>query len=240
LRTDGRKNNQLRDIHLSKDFIAHAEGSCLIDIGKTRVVCTATVEDKVAPFLRDTGKGWITAEYSMLPRATPIRTEREEVWKRPGRNKEIQRMIGRSLRAVVDLTSLGERTIRIDCDVIQADGGTRVASVTGGFVALAEAICKLKKEKIIGSTPLKSYLAAISCGIVNGEKMLDLTYAEDSQAEVDMNFCLTREGKIVEIQGTAENKAFTLEELNELVSLAEQGIRQLIELEKEVLGGLKI
>ena len=238
MRTDGRKNNQIRETHLSKDFIRHAEGSCLIDMGNTRVVCTATVEDKVPAFLRDMGGGWVTAEYGMLPRSTRIRVEREDVWRRPGRSKEIQRMIGRSLRAVVDLKALGERTIKIDCDVIQADGGTRTASVTGGFVALTEAISRLRKERVIGTSPLKSYLAGVSCGIVNGERMLDLNYSEDVQAEVDINFCLTGEGKIVEIQGTAEKEPFPPGELERLLSLAQQGVQQLIELEKEVLVGL--
>ncbi|HIE43691.1 MAG TPA: ribonuclease PH [Candidatus Omnitrophica bacterium] len=234
MRADNRKNNQIRGIKVTTNYIKHAEGSCFIEAGNTRIVCTATVEDRVPPFLKDTGGGWITVEYGMLPRATEIRTYRDGM-RDSGRVKEIQRIIGRCLRGVVDLKSLGERTIKIDCDVIQADGGTRTLSITGGFVVLVEAVKKLKRERTISSWPVKDYLAAISVGIVDGQKLLDLAFSEDVKAEVDMNICMTGEGKIVEIQGTAERKPFTTKELEALISLAKNGIDEIIKMEKEEL-----
>jgi ribonuclease PH len=235
MRIDKRKNNQTREIKVTTDYIKHAEGSCLIEMGNTRVVCTATFEDKVPAFLKGTGEGWITAEYGMLPRATEIRTYREET-RQGGRVKEIQRLIGRSLRAVTDLKAFGEATMKIDCDVIQADGGTRTVSITGGFIVLVGAFKKLRSQRIITALPVKDYLAAVSVGIVNGEKLLDLTYSEDSKAEVDMNICMTGEGKIVEIQGTAEKEPFSSEDLDNLISLAKKGIDEIIEVEKEIVG----
>jgi len=235
MRADKRKNNEIREIKVTLNYIKHAEGSCLIEMGNTRIVCTATFEDRVPLFLKGTGGGWITAEYGMLPRATEIRTYRDET-REGGRVKEIQRLIGRVLRTVTDLKTFGEATIRIDCDVIQADGGTRTASITGGFIVLVEALKKLRSQRIITSLPIKNYLAAVSVGIVDGERLLDLTYREDSKAEVDMNVCMTGEGKIVEIQGTAEKEPFSPTDLDGLISLAKKGIEEIIELEKEIVG----
>ncbi len=235
MRADKRKNNEIREIKVTTDYIKHAEGSCLIEMGNTRVVCTATFEDKVPFFLKGTGGGWVTAEYGMLPRATGIRTYRDET-REGGRVKEIQRLIGRSLRTITDLRAFGESTIKIDCDVIQADGGTRAVSVIGGFIVLVEAFKKLRNQRIIHSLPIKNYLAAVSVGIVDGEKLLDLTYSEDSKAEVDMNVCMTGEGKIVEIQGTAEKEPFSPADLDGLLSLAKKGIEEIIEIEKEIVG----
>lgn len=230
-RADGRNFDQLRPVQITRDINIHAEGSVLIEIGNTKVICTATIEDKVPPFLRGQGEGWITAEYSMLPRATEVRTQRESSrGKVGGRTHEIQRLIGRSLRSVVDLKSLGERTIWIDCDVIQADGGTRTASITGAFIALADAL-----RKIEGTTVLKEYLAAISVGIVDGKPCLDLCYTEDSSAQVDFNVVMTQSGRIVEVQGTAEGTPFTRGEMDQLIDLAEKGISELMEIQKSLL-----
>jgi ribonuclease PH len=205
MRSDQRPANQLRDTRLTPNYLPHAEGSVFIEAGRTRVICTASVEDRVPPFLRNTGKGWVTAEYGMLPRATSTRTTREaSTGKVGGRTQEIQRLIGRSLRAVTNLTALGERSIWIDCDVIQADGGTRTASITGAYVALALALEKLRERDLIRSIPLSDYVAAISVGIVDGEPLLDLAYDDDSRAEVDMNVVKTGDGRFVEVQGTAE------------------------------------
>ncbi len=235
MRTDKRKNNQIREIKVELNYIKHAEGSCLIEMGGTRIVCTATFEDRVPLFLKGTGGGWVTAEYGMLPRATGVRNYRNELID-GGRVKEIQRLIGRSLRTITDLRAFGESTIKIDCDVIQADGGTRVASVIGGFIVLVEAFKKLRNQRIIHSLPIKDYLAAVSVGIVGGEKMLDLAFSEDSKADVDMNVCMTSNGKIVEIQGTAEKEPFSHAELDSMISLAKKGIEEIIEIEKDIVG----
>ncbi len=231
MRPDGRKNDELRALKIEKDFIKNADGSVLIEIGNTRVICTASIENKVPPFLKDQKKGWITAEYGMLPRSTPIRMLRESTAGRVGgRTHEIQRLIGRSLRAIVDLEKLGERTIWIDCDVIEADGGTRTASITGGYLALREAIKKSIEAGMITSNPIKDSVGAISVGIVSGEPRLDLCYAEDSQAEVDMNVVMTGSGKFIEVQGTAELLPFSKENLLQLLALAEKGIKELLRL----------
>ncbi|RCX34607.1 MULTISPECIES: ribonuclease PH [Bacillus amyloliquefaciens group] len=238
MRHDGRQHDELRPITFDLDFITHPEGSVLITAGNTKVICNASVEDRVPPFLRGGGKGWITAEYSMLPRATNQRTIRESSkGKVSGRTMEIQRLIGRALRAVVDLEKLGERTIWIDCDVIQADGGTRTASITGAFLAMAIAIGKLVKSGVIKTSPVTDYLAAISVGMDKDEGLLlDLNYEEDSAAEVDMNIIMTGSGRFVELQGTGEEATFSREDLNGLLSLAEKGIQTLIQKQKEVLG----
>lgn len=223
------KNNEIRQTKITKDYLLHADGSVLIETGLTKVICTAMVEESVPRFLRDQGKGWITAEYAMLPAATQTRFRRERSKSNiSGRTQEIQRLIGRALRAVVDLDQLGERTIWIDCDVIQADGGTRTASITGAYIALSNAIEKLMLEGVLEKNPMIDYLAATSVGIVNGETLLDLCYEEDSNADVDMNVVMTGAGKFVEVQGTAEKSAFTREELNEFLILAEKGIKDLI------------
>ncbi len=236
MRKDGRRNDQLRPIKVTRNFIKHPEGSVLIEFGDTKVICNASIEEKVPPFLKDTGQGWITAEYSMLPRATASRSIRESsTGKIGGRTQEIQRLIGRSLRAVVDLNGLGERTIWIDCDVIQADGGTRTASITGGFIALADALHYGVKNGIFERNPLKGYLAAVSVGVVDGEAMLDLCYEEDFKAEVDMNVVMTDDGRFVEIQGTAEGEPFKKEVFDELLKLAEKGISEIIKIQKEIL-----
>ncbi|MDI9413575.1 MAG: ribonuclease PH [Bacillota bacterium] len=230
-RVDGRKANQLRPVSITRDYNIHAEGSVLIEIGNTRVICTASIEDRVPHFLRGQGEGWITAEYSMLPRATGIRNQREATrGKVGGRTHEIQRLIGRSLRSVVDLKALGERTIWIDCDVIQADGGTRTAAITGAFVAMVDALRTLE-----GDVGVKEYLAAISMGIVDGEPLLDLCYSEDSTAQVDCNVVMTDSGRIVEVQGTAEGNPFTRTEFERMMDLAEQGIAELTDLQKSLL-----
>ncbi|GGI10429.1 ribonuclease PH [Gottfriedia solisilvae] len=236
-RTDGRLNNELRPIEIVTNYTKHAEGSVLISVGDTKVICNATVEDRVPPFLRNSGKGWISAEYSMLPRATQDRTMRESTkGKVTGRTMEIQRLIGRALRAVVDLEALGEKTVWIDCDVIQADGGTRTTSITGAFVAMMLAFDKLVKQDKLKSYPVKDYLAATSVGILeDAGAVLDLYYLEDSAASVDMNIIMTGEGRFVELQGTGEEATFTREELNEMLALGELGIKKLIEKQKEVL-----
>ena len=236
MRSDKRANDKMRDVKIETNFIKYAEGSCFIQTGNTKVVCTASVEDKVPPFLKGSGRGWITAEYGMLPRANRARNVREAARGMVGgRTHEIQRIIGRSLRAVVDLSILGERTIWIDSDVIQADGGTRTASVTGGFVALYLALEWMIKNKIIDKNPIQEFLAATSVGIFKGEYLLDLAYEEDSRAEVDMNVVMTESGKIVEIQGTAEKKPFSKSDLDKLLKLAQKGIKELIDIQKQIL-----
>ncbi len=223
-RIDGRRPDELRKIKIVKNFIKHAEGSCLIEYGATRVICTASVEESVPPFLRNSGTGWVTVEYSMLPRATITRVKRNLT---SGRNMEIQRLVGRSLRAVMDMQKLGERTIRIDCDVIQADGGTRTASITGGFIAMGLAVLRLKKDGVITDIPLIDYVAAVSVGIVGDKLFLDLNYEEDSTAEVDMNVVMTGKGKFVEIQGTAEGAPFSKKQMDKMLELAKKGIKEL-------------
>jgi len=238
-RLDGRKFNEIRPVKITRNYIKHAEGSVLIEVGDTKVICTATIEERVPPFLKGSKQGWITAEYSMLPRATQTRNIREAAkGKLTGRTQEIQRLIGRSLRSIIDLTALGERTIWIDCDVIQADGGTRTASITGAFVAMVEALEKLVKQELIPTLPITDFLAATSMGIIEGEERLDLCYQEDSNAQVDMNLVMTGTGKMVEIQGTAEEYPFTKEQMNKLLDLGEKGIRELITVQKAALGDL--
>jgi ribonuclease PH len=236
-RTDGRGANQLRDTRITPGFLIHAEGSVLIEVGRTRVVCAASVEDRVPPFLRNTGKGWVTAEYGMLPRATTTRTQREaSAGKVGGRTQEIQRLIGRSLRSVTRLAELGERTVWVDCDVIQADGGTRTASITGGFVALVLALRKLRDSGLIRTLPIQDHVAATSVGVIDGVPMLDLAYEEDSRADVDMNVVKTGGGLYIELQGTAEALPFGREALNRLLDLADTGVRQLIALQRGLVG----
>jgi ribonuclease PH len=238
MRPDGRKNNEIREVKIRRNFIGVAEGSVLIEMGDTRVICTATIEDKVPPFMKDQKRGWITAEYSMLPRATQTRIVRDSSTGRiSGRTHEIQRLIGRALRSVVDLSSLGERTIWIDCDVIQADGGTRTAAITGSFICLSDALRYALRNGLIEKTPIKDYLAAISVGIVNGEPRLDLCYLEDSIAEVDMNIVMTGSGRFVEIQGTAEGMTFSKATLDSLLTLAGGGIHSLIVMQKKLMEG---
>ena len=235
MRTDNRASGDLRPVEIIPDWLATAEGSALIKVGNTHVLCAATVEDTVPPFLRNAGKGWVTAEYAMLPRATSKRTQREvNKGRQSGRTHEIQRLIGRSMRAIVDTAALGERTIIIDCDVIQADGGTRTASITGAFVALALAIAKLRQYGAIKSNPLRDYVAATSVGIFRGAPMLDLCYEEDSQADVDMNVVMTGAGKFVEVQATAEHTAFDDGQMAQMLALARAGIVQLVEMQKKV------
>lgn len=234
-RTDGRAPDELRPARITPGFLPYAEGSVLIEMGNTRVVCSASLEDRVPPFLRNQGQGWLTAEYAMLPRATNTRTQRET--QRPsGRTQEIQRLIGRSLRAVVDTKLMGERQIMLDCDVIQADGGTRCASITGAYVALALACRKLVRNSVIKTSPLLSEVAAVSVGVVEGTPVLDLAYAEDSEAEVDMNIVCTGAGKFIEIQGTAEREPFTREQMNEMLGMAEKGINDLFQIQRMALG----
>jgi ribonuclease PH len=236
-RTDGRGPADLRPTRLTPAFLMHPEGSVLIEVGRTRVVCTASVEERVPPFLRNTGKGWVTAEYGMLPRATTTRTQREaSAGKVGGRTQEIQRLIGRSLRSVTRLAEIGERTIWVDCDVLQADGGTRTASVTGGFVALLLALQKMKDSGLIKSIPVQDYVAATSVGVIDGVPMLDLAYDEDSRAEVDMNIVKTGDGRFIEIQGTAEGPPFEREALNDLMALGDKGIRDLVALQRTIAG----
>lgn len=236
MRKDGRRPDQLRKVKIKRDVMKFAEGSCMIEIGNTKVICTASVEDKVPPFLRDSGSGWVTAEYGMLPRSCKTRIQRESSrGKQSGRTQEIQRLIGRSLRSVVELEKLGERTIWIDCDVIQGDGGTRTASVTGSFVALVDALLTLKKQNIIKEMLIKDYVAAVSVGLIRGELCLDLDYDEDSNAEVDMNIIMTGKGKLVEVQGTAEKTPFSKKELDRLISLAQKGIFDIIAIQRNIL-----
>ena len=239
MRSDGRLDEQLRPTRITPNYLLHAEGSVLVESGKTKVICTASVEDRVPPFRRNSGKGWVTAEYGMLPRATSTRTQRESSAGRVGgRTQEIQRLIGRSLRAVTKMEELGERTITLDCDVIQADGGTRTASITGAFVALAFAINKMREQDLIRTIPIVDYVAATSVGIVEGMPMLDLAYAEDSKADVDMNIIKTGAGLYIEVQGTAEAMPFGREALNRLLDLADTGIRQLIALQRGLVGNI--
>jgi ribonuclease PH len=239
-RLDGRAPTDLRPTRITSPYTMHAEGSVLIEAGNTRVICTASVEDRVPPFLRNTGKGWVTAEYGMLPRATSTRTQREaSAGKVGGRTQEIQRLIGRSLRSVMRLPELGERTVWVDCDVIQADGGTRTASITGGFVALVVALKQMRTKGMIRVLPVSDYVAAISVGVVNGTPMLDLAYDEDSKADVDMNVVTTGDGRFVEVQGTAEGPPFERAALDSLLGLAEAGIRELVDLQRSIVGDLR-
>jgi ribonuclease PH len=236
-RPSGRAADQLRDIKITRHFTRHAEGSVLIECGDTRVLCTATVEDAIPQFLRNTGRGWVTAEYGMLPRATHTRSRREAAsGKQGGRTLEIQRLIGRALRAVIDLKALGERTITLDCDVLQADGGTRTAAITGSYVALSDAIATLMRRSVLRDSPIHGQVAAVSVGIWAGMPVLDLDYAEDSEAETDMNVVMNNGGAFIELQGTAEGHAFRREELDELLNLAANGVRQLQAKQLEALG----
>jgi ribonuclease PH len=238
MRIDGRNNDQLREVKITRDFIRHAEGSVLIEVGETKVICTATVEEKVPQWLRGAGHGWVTAEYAMIPRATAQRNVRESAkGKISGRTQEIQRLVGRSIRSVVDLTHLGERTVWLDCDVIQADGGTRTASITGAYVALVDALAKVAKDAN-APLPLYDYLAATSVGILENELLLDLNYHEDSKVSVDMNMVMTATGQIVEVQGTAEGAPFSRQEMNILMDLAAKGIDELVAIQKQALGPL--
>ena len=240
MRSDGREPEMLRPVSIVRNFIRFAEGSTLIEVGNTRVICTVSAEDKVPPFLRDSKQGWVTAEYAMLPRSTPERMARESVRGRlGGRTHEIQRLVGRVLRSVVDLKALGERTLWVDCDVIQADGGTRTTSITGAFVALCDALVNLKKQGKINGFPIRDYVAATSVGKVGGELLLDLDYSEDSRAEVDMNVVMTGKGRYVEVQGTAEGDPFSHEDFLAMVTLAGKGIRELIEIQRCHLGDLE-
>lgn len=236
MRSDGRNWDELRPVKITKGIMKYAEGSALIETGETKVLCTATIEDRVPPFLKDTGKGWVTAEYSMLPRSTKERITRDSVRGRiGGRSHEIQRIIGRALRSVIDLGKLGERSITIDCDVLQADGGTRTASITGAFVALSDAALNLIRQGVITENPIVDFIAAVSVGVIAGKPALDLNYEEDSKAEVDMNVAMTGSGLLVEVQGTAEGKPFSKRNLNALIKLSEKGIYELIEKQKEIL-----
>lgn len=237
MRSNGRKSDELRPMNLSTHVNKYAEGSVYIEMGDTKVLITATVDEKVPPFLKGQGKGWVTAEYSMLPRATQSRNQREaNRGKLSGRTMEIQRLIGRALRSVVNLHALGERTITLDCDVIQADGGTRTTSITGAFVALAIAVNKIAEQHKLAVFPITDYLASISVGIAGGQALLDLNYEEDSKAKVDMNLVMTGGGKFVEVQGTGEESPFSREELDQILELGEKGIRELIERQQEALG----
>src|SRR5881396_3885775 len=239
MRSDQRPANQLRDTTLTPNYLEHAEGSVFVQAGRTKVICAASIEDRVPQFLRNSGKGWVTAEYGMLPRATNTRMQREaSAGKVGGRTQEIQRLIGRSLRSVTNLPALGERTIWIDCDVIQADGGTRTASITGAFVAVALALEKLRERDVVRTIPLFDYVAAISVGIVDGEPLLDLAYDDDSRADVDMNIVKTGDGRFIEVQGTAEAMPFGHDSLLTLLTLADHGIRQLIEKQRAIVGHL--
>lgn len=241
MRVDGRAHDQLRPVTITRNYIKHAEGSCLIEVGDTKVICTATLEDRVPPFMRGGGKGWITAEYSMLPRATATRNTRESSkGKVGGRTMEIQRLIGRALRSVVHLEAMGEKTIWIDCDVIQADGGTRTASITGAFVALVDAMQKLVESGTWKQLPLHDFLAATSVGVIGEETLLDLNYKEDSTATVDMNVVMTGKGKFVELQGTGEDAPFSPEQLQDMIALAKTGINQLVAAQKEALADVPL
>lgn len=237
MRHDGRENDQLRPVKITRNYIKHAEGSCLIEVGDTKVICTATMEDRVPPFMRGAGKGWVTAEYGMLPRATETRNARESAkGKVAGRTMEIQRLIGRALRSVVKLEAMGEKTVWLDCDVIQADGGTRTASITGAFVAMVDAMQHLVENGVWKELPVVDYLAATSVGIIEGTPMLDLNYKEDSSAIVDMNVVMTGQGKFVELQGTGEEAPFSIDELQQLLGLGQQGVQALVQKQKEALG----
>ena len=236
-RPSGRRPDELRAVRIQRGFTKHAEGSVLVEFGETRVLCTASVEERVPGFLKDSGRGWVTAEYGMLPRATNTRTDREAArGKQSGRTQEIQRLIGRSLRAVVDLTSLGPRTVHLDCNVLQADGGTRTAAITGSFVALHDALSWLLKKGAISKNPIRDHVAAISVGVFQGAPVLDLDYAEDSKCDCDMNVVMTGAGGFVEVQGTAEGEPFDRKELDALLALAQRGISQLVGSQKKALG----
>ena len=236
-RVSGRRPDQLRPVRIQRRYTKHAEGSVLIEFGDTRVLCTASVEERVPPFLKDTGRGWVTAEYGMLPRSTNTRTEREAArGKQSGRTQEIQRLIGRSLRAVVDLTLLGSRTIQVDCDVLQADGGTRTAAITGAFVALHDAVSLLLGKKLLAASPILDHVAAVSVGVAGGKPLLDLDYSEDSACGCDMNVVMTGSGGFVEVQGTAEGEPFSRAELDALLGLAGKGITELVQHQKKSLG----
>ncbi|MDD5427651.1 MAG: ribonuclease PH [Candidatus Omnitrophica bacterium] len=238
-RQSGRASDELRKLKITKNYIKYAEGSCLIEIGDTKVITTATIENTVPPFLKGKGTGWITAEYGMIPRSCKTRVQREASrGKLGGRTMEIQRLIGRSMRSVADMAKIGERTIWIDCDVIQADGGTRCASITGSFVSAVLALEKMREEGLIENIPVSDYVAAISVGILDGKPALDLDYSEDSTAEVDMNIIMTGDGRFVEIQGTAEKEPFKKEEMNKLITLAKKGIDELVTAQKKVLKGI--
>ncbi len=235
-RPSGRRPDELRSVRITRNFTKHAEGSVLVEFGDTRVLCTASVEERVPPFLKESGRGWVTAEYGMLPRATNTRTDREAArGKQSGRTQEIQRLIGRSLRAVCDLTALGGRTIHLDCDVLQADGGTRTAAITGAFVALHDALTFLKNKKLIQAMPLRDHVAAVSVGVHQGVPVLDLDYAEDSACGCDMNVVMTGSGDFVEVQGTAEGEPFRRAELDALLALAARGIQELIGFQRKAL-----
>jgi len=239
IRDGGREWNQLRDFRITRDFLQFSDGSVLVEMGHTRVICAATLEDKVPPFLKNSGKGWLTAEYAMLPASTQKRSPRESTsGKIGGRTHEIQRLIGRSLRAVTDLHAFGERTITMDCDVIQADGGTRTAAITGAFVALVGLFRRMKERGVVSAIPITDYVSAVSVGVVEGQLMLDLDYAEDSGAEVDMNVVMTGKGLFIEVQGTAEQKPFDRDRLNAMTELAAAGIDELTRRQREILGGL--
>lgn len=238
-RPDGRRPEQMRSVSLERGYARFAEGSCLITVGETKVLCTASVEDKVPPFLKGQGQGWLTAEYAMLPRSTHTRTARDSSGSKPnGRSIEIQRLVGRSLRSVVDLNALGERTIWLDCDVLQADGGTRTAAITGAFVAMVEALAHLKKQNLLRTMPFQEWVAAVSVGVVLGEERLDLAYEEDSQASVDMNIVMTDTGKFIEVQGTAEGAPFDRNRLNRLLDLGHQGVRELLGAQRAALASV--
>lgn len=232
MRADGREYNEIRKVKIERNYINYAEGSCLIELGRTRVICTASVEEFVPAFLKGGGAGWVTAEYGMLPRSCQVRVPRA---KNSGRTYEIQRLIGRALRAVTQMEKLGERTIWLDCDVIQADGGTRTASITGSFIALADCMVKLKSSGLIRAIPVKDYVAAISVGIINGQECLDLTFEEDSRAQVDMNVAMTGAGEFIEVQGTAEKRPFKKEQMDRLLDLAKSGILDLIDFQRNLL-----
>ena len=236
MRIDGRKNDQMRPVKITRNYTKYAEGSVLIEVGDTKVICTASIDDKIPPFLKGTGEGWITAEYNMLPRSTQTRKPRDvSKGKQDGRSMEIQRLIGRSLRSVVDLKALGEKTIWIDCDVIQADGGTRTSSITGSFIALVDAVNTIHKQTPFKEYPIRNFVSAISVGILEDEKILDLCYAEDSNAIVDMNVIMTVTGDFIEVQGTGEKNPFSRQALNQLLDLAGKGVRELIQVQKEAL-----
>ncbi|NLJ88402.1 MAG: ribonuclease PH [Epulopiscium sp.] len=238
-RIDKREHSQLRPVKITRNYIRYPEGSVLIEMGETKIICNATVEEKVPPFKKGSGEGWVTAEYSMLPRATEVRNNRDiSRLKMNSRSSEIQRLIGRSLRSVIDFSLLGERSIILDCDVIQADGGTRTASITGAFVALVDACYRLLEKGSIEKMPIKNFVSAISVGVVEGTPLLDLCYEEDSRAEVDMNLVMTDEGEFVEIQGTGEQAPFSIETFNKLIELGNIGIKQLTDIQKDALGDL--
>ena len=241
IRLDGRRSDELRKLQITKNYIKYAEGSCLIEIGETKVITTATIENTVPPFLKGKGKGWITAEYGMIPRSCKTRVQREaSKGKLAGRTMEIQRLIGRSMRSVAKMPIIGERTIWIDCDVIQADGGTRCASITGSFVSVILAFEKMRKDGLIKEIPISNYVAAVSVGMIDGKPVLDLNYDEDSTAEVDMNIIMTGDGRFVEIQGTAEREPFKKEDMNKMIALAAKGIEELVAAQKKILKGIML